>query len=97
VSRGRGMSWACVECGGRGWRAPAASDGWAEPCGLCNGQKRLGPTQLASLLAIGTRTKVGVTTMRHYIWLVETGRAHHAAGMHVLRAISKRFPEVLCG
>ncbi len=89
------MSWPCVRCDGKGWLKPKTSDSFAEGCGVCNGAKVIRPSQLASLLAIGNRTKVKVTTMRHYIWLVENGRAHHGAAMHVLRAISKRFPEAL--
>lgn len=89
------MSWPCIKCGGRGWLKPSASDSFPECCGLCGGSKTLRPTQLAHILAIGTRTKVGVSTMRHYIWLVEKGRAKQVPAMHVLRAISKRFPEAL--
>jgi hypothetical protein len=48
--------------------------------------------QLASMLALGTRTKIKPTTMRQYIWSVETNRATPKQALAVLRALSKRFP-----
>jgi len=57
--------------------------------------QRLRPVQLATLLC--EHAKIGVGTMRRYIWLVERGEPCTAAAQHVLGAVANRFPEVLNG